>query len=68
MLGPRGGPFFISLLDIARGWTQHGGMLSPGDKAPDFRVLDDRGNTVTLADFSGKTLVLWFYPRADTPG
>jgi peroxiredoxin Q/BCP len=43
-------------------------MLEKGHKAPDFSVSDDRGNTVALADFAGKTVVLWFYPKADTPG
>ena len=43
-------------------------MLELGSIAPDFSVLDDQGNTRTLADFTGKTLVLWFYPKADTPG
>ena len=43
-------------------------MLKPGDKAPDFTGRDHLGHTVTLADFKGKTVVLWFYPKADTPG
>jgi hypothetical protein len=43
-------------------------MLETGTPAPDFSVLDDEGNTRTLGDFAGKTLVLWFYPKADTPG
>jgi peroxiredoxin Q/BCP len=42
--------------------------LSPGDKAPDFRLPRDGGGTVSLADFKGQNLVLYFYPRADTPG
>src|SRR5262249_1666252 len=45
-----------------------GHMLNPGDKAPDFSGKDHLGNTVKLSDFKGKTLVLWFYPKADTPG
>ena len=44
------------------------GMLETGSQAPDFTVLDDEGNTRSLRDFAGKTLVLWFYPKADTPG
>ena len=36
--------------------------------APDFRLPRDGGSTVSLSDFSGKKLVLFFYPRADTPG
>lgn len=43
-------------------------MLSPGDTAPDFTGRDHLGNTVRLADFRGKFVVLWFYPKADTPG
>lgn len=43
-------------------------MLEPGSPAPAFSVMDDEGNTRTLSDFAGKTLVLWFYPKADTPG
>jgi len=43
-------------------------MLKPGDKAPDFTVNDHLGHRVSLADLRGKTVVLWFYPKADTPG
>lgn len=43
-------------------------MLGIGDAAPDFEVLDHRGHTVRLVDFRGKKLLLWFYPKADTPG
>ena len=43
-------------------------MLETGTKAPAFELSDHEGNTVRLADFSGKRLVLWFYPKADTPG
>ena len=42
--------------------------LKPGDKAPDFTLLDQDGNEVSLSDFAGRTLVLYFYPKADTPG
>jgi len=42
--------------------------LRIGDKAPDFSALDQNGNTVNLADFKGKKLVLFFYPKASTPG
>ena len=40
----------------------------PGTKAPDFSLPCDDGDTLSLADFKGKKLVLFFYPRADTPG
>ena len=43
-------------------------MLKVGSKAPDFNTLDHNGNAVSLSDFAGKTVVLWFYPKADTPG
>ena len=42
--------------------------LAEGAKAPAFRLPRDGGNTVSLSDFAGKKLVLFFYPRADTPG
>lgn len=42
--------------------------LKEGDKAPDFSVKDQDGNTVKLEDFKGKKLVLFFYPKASTPG
>ena len=51
--------------------TKFGGgpqMLNPGDKAPEFEAVDHNGNTVRLSDLKGKKVVLWFYPKADTPG
>ncbi len=42
--------------------------LKEGDKAPDFKGINENGDTVTLADFQGKKLILFFYPKADTPG
>lgn len=39
-----------------------------GDKAPAFRLPRDGGDTVSLKDFKGRNLVLYFYPKADTPG
>ena len=42
--------------------------LSIGDKAPDFSMPSDGGGTVTLSDFKGRYLVLYFYPKDDTPG
>jgi peroxiredoxin Q/BCP len=44
------------------------GMLKPGDPAPDFDLSDHEGNRVRLRDLKGKKIVLWFYPKADTPG
>lgn len=43
-------------------------MLEVGTKAPDFTLFDKDGNTVTLSDFIGKKVVLYFYPRDNTPG
>ncbi len=42
--------------------------LQKGDKAPQFSAKDQDGNTHSLADYKGKKLVLFFYPKADTPG
>jgi peroxiredoxin Q/BCP len=42
--------------------------LNPGDPAPDFTLPDQDGNDVTLSGLRGKTVVLYFYPKADTPG
>ncbi len=42
--------------------------LSVGDTAPDFTVKDTNGNTVRLSDYAGKPVVLYFYPKDDTPG
>jgi peroxiredoxin Q/BCP len=43
-------------------------MPNAGEKAPDFTLATDDGRTVALKDYKGKTLVLYFYPKADTPG
>ena len=42
--------------------------LKKGDKAPEFSALDQDGNTITLQDYKGKKLVVFFYPKASTPG
>jgi peroxiredoxin Q/BCP len=42
--------------------------LQEGDKAPDFTAKDQNGKTVSLVDFKGKTVILYFYPKDDTPG
>jgi peroxiredoxin Q/BCP len=42
--------------------------LVPGEKAPDFSLPDQNGKTVKLSDFQGRKLLLYFYPKADTPG
>jgi peroxiredoxin Q/BCP len=43
-------------------------MLKEGDKAPSFSVIADDGETISLSDYRGRNLVLYFYPKANTPG
>jgi peroxiredoxin Q/BCP len=43
-------------------------MLQPGQPAPDIDAVDHLGNRVRLSDLRGKKIVLWFYPKSDTPG
>jgi len=43
-------------------------VVEAGDKAPDFELADQSGDPVRLSDLRGQTVVLYFYPRADTPG
>ena len=45
-----------------------GTRLEPGDEAPDFELSDQHGNTVRLSDYRGRKLLVYFYPKADTPG
>jgi thioredoxin-dependent peroxiredoxin len=42
--------------------------LSVGDKAPSFSLKDQNGTTVSLSDFKGRKVLIYFYPKADTPG
>lgn len=42
--------------------------LNEGDKAPDFKVNNQKGEPTSLADYKGKKIVLYFYPKDDTPG
>jgi peroxiredoxin Q/BCP len=44
------------------------GALQPGDKAPDFSLPSDEGGEIRLQDLSGRIVVLYFYPKDDTPG
>jgi len=43
-------------------------LLKPGDSAPDFTVMDHTRRMVHLSDYRGRPVILWFYPKADTPG
>jgi peroxiredoxin Q/BCP len=43
-------------------------MLKVGDPAPEFTVQTHEGNRLSLSDLRGKKVLLWFYPKADTPG
>ena len=43
-------------------------MVSAGDPAPSFQLLDQDENTVSLADFKGRKVLVYFYPKADTSG
>ncbi len=43
-------------------------MIELGDQAPDFELPDQDGRAIKLSDFRGKAVVLYFYPKADTPG
>ena len=43
-------------------------MLKIGDKVKDFSFIDDSGNTINFSDYKGKKVVVFFYPKAGTPG
>ena len=43
-------------------------LLEVGSSAPDFNLLNQNGENVALSDIQGKRVVLWFYPKANTPG
>jgi len=43
-------------------------LLKVGDKAPDFTLHNQDENSVSLSDYKNKKVVLWFYPKASTPG
>ena len=43
-------------------------MVKVGDPAPDFKLKNHRGGEVQLSKLRGKNVVLWFFPKADTPG
>tara|TARA_B100000029_G_scaffold437747_1_gene453154 strand:+ start:2891 stop:3022 length:132 start_codon:yes stop_codon:yes gene_type:complete len=43
-------------------------MLKEGDKAPDFSLQNQNDEIVSLSDFKGKNVLIWFFPKASTPG
>ena len=43
-------------------------MLLEGTKAPDLTLDDQDGKSISLSDFAGQNILLWFYPKASTPG
>ena len=43
-------------------------ILEVGDTAPEFTLTDDKGQDVSLSDFRGRKVIVYFYPRANTPG
>ena len=49
-------------------FKKKGGLLKAGDEAPDFSVQDHEGRTVRRADLAGQRVLLYWYPKADTPG
>jgi peroxiredoxin Q/BCP len=64
----------MSLLDFLKtfarrlGKPRSAGLLAPGMQAPAFDLEDQRGMRQRLSDYRGRRVVLWFYPKADTPG
>jgi thioredoxin-dependent peroxiredoxin len=51
---------------LAAVWIQQ--MLKIGQKAPDFKLKTDNGNDLSLKEFAGRRVVLFFFPKANTPG
>jgi peroxiredoxin Q/BCP len=58
-------PLTVPIMSL---YEEEGRMLAVGSKAPAFRIKDHLGREVSLSDFAGRNVVLWFYPKADTPG
>ena len=59
---------FSLLLAVLAGTAHAGDMLKPGDAFPAWTLVDQTGAAVTSASLAGKTYLLWFYPKAQTPG
>jgi peroxiredoxin Q/BCP len=60
--------FFLFIIFFYQQNVRRYVMVKEGTKAPAFRLKDDNGNMVSLSDFTGKKVVLYFYPKDDTPG
>ena len=60
--------FLLSFILLPAALAFGGDYLNPGDPAPDFMLKDGEGKTHTLSDYRGKTVILYFYPKDDTPG
>jgi len=58
----------IALFFLLSKQSEAGNPLKSGDIAPDFRLVDQNGSIKSLSDFSGQWVVLYFYPKDDTPG
>ena len=43
-------------------------LLNIGDKAPEFTLPNSNGDNITLSNFKGKNVIIWFFPKASTPG
>ena len=58
------------VLKLVKGYLKSGPgrMLRPGEPAPDFELKSHAGRTVRLSDHRGERVLLWFYPKAGTPG
>ncbi len=58
----------VDALRDAVGGGEKMSILQPGSAVPEVRVSDDSGRAVSFSDYKGKDVILFFYPRADTPG
>ena len=58
----------LKWLPGALGISKREAVMQIGDVAPEFTLQDHEGKTVSLTGLRGKSVVLWFYPKADTPG
>jgi len=68
---PHPQPSSVTATSALRYNDERRGDVNPmqvNDKAPEFTTVDENGKEVSLKDFRGKTVVLFFYPKADTPG